>query len=331
MLLKFGWRFIREVLMLAVALCGVACLLGQACSASAADNVPLSITGAENPEANGVVAASGGEDLEESDVPAPSKPAETAAHSVHATTAGSGDIVYTVRPGDSLGGIADEFHIPLADLIKRNRLNPDSTLQAGVTLRIPNPFTAQVRELKQSVQLLQGQNQQLRSQLQDATEKDQASARQAAELKAERGFLEHEVQVLPWWRRITAIAIGVAVLLLGITGLAMFEWFRMRAWFSALARANERLRGLDQHYRRLVARAELRFQQLYGRRRAPAENSGKSPEEFEIERLNRELKQIIETQLNDLGVPTYSTARRSRLREWLVGGSSPAVIRSGRR
>lgn len=244
---------------------------------------------------------------------------------------GNGDVIYIVRPGDTLGAIADNFHIPLAELIRHNRAYADGRLVDGTSLRIPNPFSAQVRDLGEQLTGLQTRQAALQAQLQRAQQRQHELINQLQALTAERQSLQREVEVLPWWRRLTAVALGAVVLMLGITGLALLEWFRMRAWFSALARANERLRALDERYRNLVAKAELRFQQLYGRRRLSSDNGASRPEEFEVERLNRELKQIIEDQLMQLGVAPEASPRRSRLREWLVGTQSPAVIRSGRR
>ena len=82
----------------------------------------------------------------------------------------------------------------------------------------------------------------------------------------------------------------------------------------------------------MLARSELRLQQLYGRRRAPVEMQSKSPDDFEMERLNRELKDVLEQQMAQLGVQIHTTARRSRFREWLANlGSRPVAVRSDRR
>lgn len=243
----------------------------------------------------------------------------------------NGDVIYIVRPGDTLGAIADNFHVSLAELVRHNRASADGRLVSGTSLRIPNPFSAQVHDLGEQLTGLQTRQAALQAQLQGTRQHQQELINQLQLLSAERQSLQHEVEVLPWWRRLTAVALGAVVLMLGITGLALLEWFRMRAWFSALARANERLRALDERYRNLVAKAELRFQQLYGRRRISSDNGASRPEEFEVERLNRELKQIIDDQLMQLGIAPEASPRRSRLREWLVGTQSPAVIRSGRR
>jgi|GEM_PF-407419 len=243
----------------------------------------------------------------------------------------NGDVIYIVRPGDTLGAIADNFHVSLAELIRHNRAYADGRLVSGATLRIPNPFSAQLHDLSERIAALQTQQALLQTQLQEARQQQQGLTNQVQSLSVQRQNLQREVRVLPWWRRVTAVALGAVVLMLGITGLALLEWFRMRAWFSALARANERLRALDERYRNLVAKAELRFQQLYGRRRLGVENGTSHPEQFEIERLNRELKQIIADQLQQVGVTAETGQRRSRFREWLVGTQAPAVIRSGRR
>jgi hypothetical protein len=76
----------------------------------------------------------------------------------------------------------------------------------------------------------------------------------------------------------------------------------------------------------------LRLQQLYGRRRAVIDSGqARSPEDFELERLNRELKEVLERQMAQLGVELQPPVRRSRFREWLANLGSPVAVRSDRR
>ena len=86
----------------------------------------------------------------------------------------------------------------------------------------------------------------------------------------------------------------------GVMLLTMFEWWRMRRRFVALAAMTDALSRLDYKYKAMFAKAELRLQQLYGRRRGAiteGQPRPRMPEEVEIERLNEELKQILETAL----------------------------------
>lgn len=53
----------------------------------------------------------------------------------HANTSAS--VSYVVRAGDTLSGIADRYHLPLAQLAAANRLNPAGLLFAGAHLVIP--------------------------------------------------------------------------------------------------------------------------------------------------------------------------------------------------
>ena len=78
-----------------------------------------------------------------------------------------------MRSGDSLGSIASTFGIQPADIAHANRLELDSTLMVGQTLRIPNPFAARMRELT-------AENQKLSDQLADLQKRtDNATASQA--------------------------------------------------------------------------------------------------------------------------------------------------------
>jgi len=138
---------------------------------------------------------------------------------------------------------------------------------------------------------------------------------------------------LPWWRGAALMAAGVAALMFGVMLLALIEWWILRNRFRAVAEMNESLRRLDYKYRAALAKAELRLQELYGRRRRgiqEGQERPKLPEEAEIEQLNRKLKDVLERHLKRLGPPGEST-RRARWRERITGIGSPVEARSLRR
>ena len=66
---------------------------------------------------------------------------------------------YTIRSGDTPGGIAALFGVPLDELLRVNHLRQDSELMIGDTLRVPNPFLARERELSSEVDRLAGEKQ----------------------------------------------------------------------------------------------------------------------------------------------------------------------------
>jgi len=245
----------------------------------------------------------------------------------------SGDISYVIRQGDSVGAIADMFHLPAEEIFHLNHLSEEATLHVGQVLRIPNPYTAQVKELQGQIATLTAHNQEQERKLAESNSKDRASDARIAELGGINRALEHDVTMLPWWRRATTAAVALALVMLGVSILSLIQWFIIRLRFAAVASANEKLSNLDQRYRILVARAELRLQQLYGRRRAPAETAvpARTPEDFELERLSREVKEVLEQEMGRLGVKLRAPARRSRFREWLTNLGSPVAVRSDRR
>lgn len=248
--------------------------------------------------------------------------------------AAGGDLSYVIREGDSVGAIAGMFHIPAQEIFHHNHLNEDSTLHVGQILRIPNPYAAQVRNLQGQIAALRTRTQQQDSKLQEANSKERAFDARIEELSGINRSLEHDVATLPWWRRVTTVAVTLAAVMLGVALVSLLQWFLIRWRFAAVVTANEKLGKLDQRYRTLLARAELRLQQLYGRRRpAAAESSAqsRSPEDFELERLGRELKDVLEQELTQFGVQLHPTARRSRFREWLAGLGAPVAVRSDRR
>ncbi len=247
------------------------------------------------------------------------------------TVQSGGDLSYVIHEGDSVGALAGMFHIPAEEIFRRNHLTADSTLRVGQILHIPNPYVAQVRELQTQIEALHARVEDQERKLQDANTREGAYNARVVELNSIKRALEHDVTTLPWWRRATTLAVTLATLMFGIAVVSLFQWFMVRRRFGAVAMANDRLSRLDQRYRTLMARSELRLQQIYGRRRAVVETASKSPDDFELERLNRELKDVLGQQMSQLGVQLHAPARRSRFREWLASLGSPVAVRSDRR
>src|SRR5208282_1006982 len=213
-------------------------------------------------------------------------------------------IPYTVRPGDSIGGIAQMFGIKPDELAHANRIHLDDELQVDEVLKVPHPFTTEVNTLQTQVQELTGDNQDLQLGL----------------------------KLLPWWRA-TAISLGIfALFMFGVMLLTLFEWWRMRRRFVALAAMTDALSRLDYKYKAMFAKAELRLQQLYGRRRGgitEGQPRPKMPEEIEIERLNEELKQVLEMHLQRMGA-RLPGGRRKGWREMFGGSDVSSTVEEAR-
>jgi LysM repeat protein len=245
-----------------------------------------------------------------------------------------GEFSYSVRSGDSLGSIAATFGIQAEDIAHANRLSLDSTLEVGQTLRIPNPFAARMRELT-------AENQKLSDQLADSQRRSDAAAATQSDLKtrmqqltADNRGLNHELRMLPWWKSAVYGAAIVALILLGVTALAVLEWFLLRRRFIAVADLNESLRRLDQRYRALLAKAELRMQELYGRRRRGISDDHqrpKIPEEADLELLDQQLHDVLERHLKQLGGPVRARRRSAWDEEFGGAVASPVEARSVRR
>jgi LysM repeat protein len=244
-----------------------------------------------------------------------------------------GDFSYSVRSGDSLGSIASTFGIQAEDIAHVNRLQLDSTLMVGQTLRIPNPFAARMRELTAENQKLSDQLADLQKRTDNATAAQANMQAQVKQLTASNQELTHDVQMLPWWRGAVYSAVIVSLLLLGVAALAVLEWFLLRRRFIAIAEFNESLRRLDQRYRALLAKAELRMQELYGRRRRgipEGQERPRLPEEADLERLDQQLHDVLERHLKQLGGPVRPR-RRSRWDEEFGTVAPPVEARSARR
>ncbi len=238
-------------------------------------------------------------------------------------------IPYTVRPGDSMSAIAQMFGITADELAHANRIHTDEELQVDEVLKVPHPFTTEVNTLKSQVETLSAQQQTAEQKADSAEEQVKSLKAQVQELTGDNQDLQIGIKLLPWWRA-TAVGLGFfALFMLGAMLLTLFEWWRMRRRFVALAAMTDALSRLDYKYKAMFAKAELRLQQLYGRRRGAiteGQPRPKMPEEIEIERLNDELKQILELHLQRLGARLPGARRRKGWREMFGGGDVGSTV-----
>jgi LysM repeat protein len=231
-------------------------------------------------------------------------------------------IPYTVRSGDTVGTIAAMFGVTPEEVARANRMHIDDELQVDEVLKIPHPFTTEVTNLKSQIETLSAQQQSAEQKSDSAQEQVKTLQTQVQDLTSQNQDLDSGVKLLPWWRA-TAISLAIfALIMFGVMLLTIFEWWRMRRRFMALAAMTDALSRLDYKYKAMFAKAELRLQQLYGRRRGAvteAQPRPRMPEEVEIERLNEELKNILETHLQRMGAKLPG-GRRKGWRE-LFGGT----------
>jgi LysM repeat protein len=241
---------------------------------------------------------------------------------------------YTIRPGDSLHSIGNLFGLDSSVIAHVNHIDEDNPdLIAGHMLRIPNPYLATMRDLEGQVDRLSAERAEIDQRATSAQAQLANVQAEVQELTSSNRELRREVVVLPWWRAASYLALLGALLMFGMMVVALFEWLTLRGRFRAVAEMNEALRRLDYRYRGAVAKAELRLQELYGRRRRGLQDGHERPripEDAELERLHQQLKEILEAHLARLG-PPGERARRARWRELMGGIGAPAEARSARR
>ncbi len=237
-------------------------------------------------------------------------------------------IPYTVRSGDSVGLIAQMFGVTPEEIAHANRIHIDDELQVDEVLKVPHPFTTEVSNLKSQVETLSAQLQAAEQKSDSGQEQLKSLQTQVQELTSENQDLQSSVKILPWWKG-TAVSLGiVGLIMFGVMLLTMFEWWRMRRRFVELAAMTDALSRLDYKYKAMFAKAELRLQQLFGRRRGgitEGQPRPRMPEEVEIERLNEELKQILETHLQRMGARLPGGRRRKGWRE-IFGGDVGSTV-----
>ena len=213
---------------------------------------------------------------------------------------------YTVHAGDTLETVSQRFGVPVSELARTNGISEDDELGTGQELKILNPYESSQKTLEAQLQQLQAQVQVDEQKLQSAQAQVVELSSKNSELASDNESLHEATHTLPWWRGM-ALGVGAAALLvLGVTILTLFEWWRMRRRFIAVSDLAQAMGRLDLRYKELLGKAELRMQQLYGRRRSAAAETGiqtaaKSQEELEIERLNHDLREILQQHLEAIG------------------------------
>lgn len=260
-------------------------------------------------------------------------PASAAAGAVSAAPAVHKYFPYTIRSGDTLEAIANIFGVQVTDITRANRRLSDGDLMAGDTIRIPNPFVARESELNAEVERLSIDKQEAERKAEQSSNALAAAHSQLEAAAASNATYERDLHSLPWWRAAAWSAAIAFIVMFGVTAAAAIEWWNLRSRYRAVAEMNESLRRLDYRYRMLMARAELRLQQLYGRRRPGIEDGQdrpRIPEEAEIEQLDRQIREILEGYLRRLGPPD-SRARRARWRESISSVGAPVEARTLRR
>lgn len=238
---------------------------------------------------------------------------------------------YTVVSGDTLGKIARFFGISVDALAKANRIHPETSLYIGEKLKIPNPFEAESAQLRAELWRITNDDRAVHAKLTSAQGQIASLKDRNGSVTASNAALEHEARVLPWWRGAAIGIVAAALLMFGVTVLTLFEWWMLRRRFLAVSDLAVALGHLDVKYKETLAKAELRMQQLYGRRR-PATQEGlertvKTQEEIEIERLNRQLKEVLEEYLERLGMRSRRAKRSARLGE-ILGDTDESAARA---
>ncbi len=240
---------------------------------------------------------------------------------------------YTIRSGDTLGLIASEFGLSISDLTRANHISESSELTVGDTLKVPNPSVAHERELTAQIEQLSRDLQDANNHAETAQAQMESAHNDARALRVTNQQMTHDVRLLTWWRAAGYVIAAIALVAMGAMLLLLIEWWMLRNRFRAVAEMNESLRRLDYKYRGALAKAELRLQELYGRRRRGLHDGQERPrlaEEAEIEALSHELKLVLEQHLERLGRAGVG-AKRARSRERVGSIGSPMEIRSLRR
>jgi len=234
---------------------------------------------------------------------------------------------YTVKPGDSLSALALQFGVAQEELARVNRLRFDAQLVEGIVLRIPNPFDSQVKLLASQVQQLGAELATAENRARETESRLRAARVESEQMTSDVQLLRQGVQALPWWRGASLGAGIVAILMFGVMAVTLFEWWRIRHRFLVLAGLAETLGHLDHKYKAMMAKAELRLQQLYGRRRqgmTEGQPRPKLPEEVEIERLNTELKEVLAHHIARLAPRSARKHRHDSIRD-VIGDVEPPV------
>ncbi len=241
---------------------------------------------------------------------------------------------YTVQPGDSLSVIAKTFGLDVEDLARTNHLSVDAVLLSGKTLKIPNPFLQQIRSLTAELERLKKVNATAEAKMDALAINNRLADEKIESLTATKNALRREAAAMPPWREATTTFGIIALLMFGVTMVTLFDWWLLRRRFAMQVAFVNSLADLHRKYKHLLANAELRFQNLYGRRQLASPETAersKTAAEIEIERLSRELREALD-QLQSLSAARLNRPRRKGFWHEVFGDVEPRIDgRSARR
>ncbi|MGH7865302.1 MAG: LysM peptidoglycan-binding domain-containing protein, partial [Candidatus Binataceae bacterium] len=148
---------------------------------------------------------------------------------------------YPVKPGDSLSGLAIRFGIAQEELAKLNRLSPDAELVEGASLRVPNPFDAEMTSLNARLRQLSGVASAAENRAREAEGRLRAARAGSQQALYDAQALRQGAELMPWWRG-AALGLGAAALLMfAVMAVTLFQWWRMRGRCVVLAEMAETL------------------------------------------------------------------------------------------
>ncbi len=126
---------------------------------------------------------------------------------------------------------------------------PDGSIDPHIQRGDRAETATEVNTLKSQVETLSAQKQAAEQKSDAGKEQVKSLQTQVQELTGDNQDLRLGVKLLPWWRA-TAVSVGVlALTMFGVTLLMLFECWRMRRRFVALAAMADALSRLDYEYK----------------------------------------------------------------------------------
>jgi murein DD-endopeptidase MepM/ murein hydrolase activator NlpD len=177
---------------------------------------------------------------------------------------------YPLRAGESLGDVAQIFHVPAQELATLNHVTDPNRLQLGQMLRVPNGFAREAAELRSDRQQLVEQKDAADRAVQERDRTTAALETQLRQLQAEKDGVARELATMERWRKTAMGALMSFLVALGWAFKTLLDRTRLVRRHTSLAAENAALREAKEKYRQAAAQLELRYQGLYRGKGEPA-------------------------------------------------------------
>jgi murein DD-endopeptidase MepM/ murein hydrolase activator NlpD len=184
-----------------------------------------------------------------------------------ASGTGEGYFLYPLRSGESLSDVARIFRVRVEELAALNQIRDPDRLQIAQLLRVPDGFAREAATLRAERDRLRAEKQRADRESDARQQRIAALETHLRQLQAEKDAVNAELAANVQWHE---AALLVSILLLGTLAWGLksrFDRANLARRQRVLSAENAALTAAKDRYRQAVSQLELRYQNLYGKKK----------------------------------------------------------------